>query len=93
MERAGLAREEAYALLFNNLAWWHSYSQQILRVSELAAEERSELDGFILGQYASGEFPTARVFYDLMRPYLNRDAVRYIDNLLAQSTFAARTDH
>jgi hypothetical protein len=84
VDRAGLTPEEAYAVMFNNFAWWNSWSQQILRVNELTVGERTELDGFVHGQYASGQHPSSSLWYEMMHPFLNSDAVRYIDNLLAQ---------
>jgi hypothetical protein len=43
--------------------------------------ERAEFDGGV--RFAYGTVPWNRLWYETMKPRLNPDTVRYIDNLLA----------
>jgi len=82
MERAGLTHEEAAAVGFELATWWQYRVPIIPYVSELPAMARREFESSARNTY--GKSPLSRLWYQKMKVGLNPDAVRYIDNLLAQ---------
>jgi hypothetical protein len=83
MEQGGLTLEEAFCVISMNTAWWTYFLQIIPYVDELPAMERTAFENRVRGAY--GHPGASRLFYET---YLERtahpDALRYIDNLLAQ---------
>ena len=81
MER-GLTAEEAVS--FNNYlsSWWLSDQQNITHIDMLSKEDRAAFDARMLAMYRSSEVRSR--FLEFNRPILNPQAVRYIDDLLAQ---------
>jgi hypothetical protein len=83
VDQAGLTLEEANLMTMMQIAWWTYRLQMIPDVDELPPMQRMAFDNQIRGSY--GRPGVARVFYET---YLKRsahpDALRYIDNLLAQ---------
>ena len=82
MEQVGLTSEEATLLYWLEVARWSYRVQFIPNADELSPMERAQFDGAIRSGY--GSTGVSRLFYDLSKPTANADAVRYIDNLLAQ---------
>ena len=82
MEQAGLTRDEATEVFWMQLAWWQYRTQMIPNVNELHPIDRDSFDGAIRGVYRVPG--VARLFYETMKSRTHPDAVRYIDNLLAQ---------
>jgi hypothetical protein len=78
---AGLTGEEVNAVVFDQFAFWHY--RQASYLDELTAGERTEFEGGIRGSYGSFNV-VGRLWYDTLKPTLNPDFVRYVDNLLAQ---------
>jgi len=83
MERAGLTREDAFVVGNVLYAWWTYRLQIIPNVNELSAMERTAFDVAMRADY--GQPGPGRVFYEAsIKATAHTDAVRYIDNLLAQ---------
>ena len=82
MERTGMTAEEATAVFWDQMAWWTYRTQTIPYLDELPHGERKSFE-FGVKHYRT--LPTATLWYERNRSYLNPDAVRYVDNLLAQS--------
>ena len=82
MEQAGLTREEAAEVFWMLLSWWEYRIRMIPNVNELSPTERQTFDNAIRGSYGPPGVP--RLFYEFMKPLSHPDAVRYVDNLLAQ---------
>ena len=83
MERAGMTWAEAAALSWDQHAWFSYRLQIISKVDELPPMERTAFDGAIRSTYGQPGAP--RTFYEsIIKPLSHPDAVRYIDNLLAQ---------
>ena len=82
MERAGLTREEAMALFLDQYASWVQNVRVINYGEELTQSERTTNDQGMRDTY--GSRPLGRLWYETTKATLNRDAVRYIDNLLAR---------
>ena len=83
MHRAGLTVEEASSLLGAQAAFWNYRLQVIPYVHDLPAPDRLAFDWATRGAY--GRPGVGRLFYEtLIRPTGHPDAVRYIDDLLAQ---------
>ena len=80
-DRAWTHAEEAWAFNSNTFSWWLFDEQQVEHSDKLRKAERNRFDALMRAQYQSG---TKRWFFEQARPFLNADAVRYIDNLLAQ---------
>jgi hypothetical protein len=84
MERAGLTLEEAHCVLSMNTAWWTYFLQIIPYVDELPAIERTAFENRVRAAY--GRPGPSRLFYETyLKPNANPGALRYIDNLLAQT--------
>lgn len=85
MRTAGLTREEAQTYEVYCTSWWLFRAKVIARMADLPPSERVEFNHSTRGQYAPGSI--ARLWYERNKDWLpNRDAVRYVDDLLAQST-------
>ena len=82
MEQAGLTREEAIPLFMVQYAVWTSRAQTIPNVDELSAIERTQFETSIRMSY--GRPGIARLFWEHFKQGTHPDAVRYIENLLAQ---------
>lgn len=78
----GLTLEEASALNLMELAIWQIRWPAIEGVDELSQGQRFELEGNI--RYAYGGSGVSAAWYQSRKATLNREVVRYIDNLLAQ---------
>ena len=76
------AEERTWA--FWEFAWWQCRTQTITHIDELPAGERVQFDRGVGAAY--GLPGRGRVWYEHFKALqtLNPDAVRYIDNLLAQ---------
>jgi len=82
MEQTGVTAEEANLLFSLYISWWNYRLQMIPYVDELPAMERTMFDLCLRGGLEQpGVF---RLCYETSKPRYRPDAVRYIDNLLAQ---------
>ena len=81
--RAGLTLEDAYSFNQWQFAWWNYRQQVIENIADLPAGQRVEFDGGLRAAYG-GRLPALSLWFEHSRPYLNPDAVHYIDNLWAQ---------
>jgi hypothetical protein len=77
----GLTPEEASAFDAWTMSWWLSDAQYIAHIDKLTKGERASFDAMMRVQYTVG---MRSKFLEINRQVLNPDAVRYIDNLLAQ---------
>ena len=82
MKASGFTEEEAFGLMFEQWAWWQVRNQTILNIDQLSSSERAEADRN--NRIFYGEQPIGRLWYEKQKYMLNADAVRYVDNLLAQ---------
>ena len=82
VQTAGLSQDEADTLGWEESAWWQLRAQTITYIDELPAGARSEFDTNVYNYY--GASPVPKLWYETTKGVLNPDAVRYIDNLLAQ---------
>ena len=83
---AGLTEAEALRLMFDQEAWWQYRAQTILYIRDLSEGERFAFDESIRISYSpDGRFIGAR-WYENRKSALNPDAVRYVENLLAQTS-------
>ncbi len=82
MEQAGVTAEEASLLHSMFIAWWNYRLQIIPYVDELPAMERTMFDvGIRTTLNKPGVYRTC---YETGKRLYHPDAVRYVDNLLAQ---------
>ena len=77
----GLAPEEAGAFDSWCHSWFIADTENILQIDKLAPAERRRIDYILREGHRSG---ARRQYLEMTREALNADAVRYIDNLLAQ---------
>ena len=83
MERAGLTWEEARGQQIMQVAWLNYRLQLIPYVDELTDIERAAFDLGVRGMY--GAAGVGRLFFETnIKVTQHADAVRFIDNLLAQ---------
>jgi hypothetical protein len=83
MDRAGLTRDEAIALILYQSSWWNFRVQIITHVNELPAEERRVFDAGIRNQY--GRPGVWRLYYEeFAKPVAHPNTLAYVDNLLTQ---------
>ena len=82
MEQVGLTSEEATLLYWLELTRWNYRLQIIPNADELSPMERAHFDGSIRTGY--GRVGVSQLFYERIKLAAHPDAVRYIDNLLAQ---------
>ena len=73
--------EEAAAVFWDQMAWFNYRVQVIPYVDELPVGDRAAFDRAILSY---GSDPLQKLWYNAMKATISPDAVRYIDNLLAQ---------
>jgi len=79
--KLGLTPEEFAVLVAELTARWNNSSQTILYVDELLPGDRIQFDRTLRGGFAE---PVVRWWWEFSKPAFNPDAVRYVDNLLAQ---------
>jgi hypothetical protein len=77
-----LIEDEAYALYFEELAWWYPRVPAIQYIDHLPAAERDVFNELLRRNY--GNLEPGRTWYERTKPILNADAVRYVDRVLAQ---------
>ena len=82
IERMGVSAEGAISTMWDEHAWWYMRMQQIPYVKELPPGERAAFEKGIRGNYSTSV--VGRLWWEHNKDWLNPDAVRYIDNLLAQ---------
>ena len=83
MQQASVTQEVAFRLMLIELLWWNFRIQVIPYIDELPPVERTFFD--VGCRFSYGQPGVARVVYDAyIKPTQHPDAVRYIDNLLAQ---------
>ena len=78
----GLSYEEARRVEVYYWAQWTLRSQRIPDAHEFSEDARMDFDGRMRRNY--GETGSEQLWYRKTKGSLNKDAVRYIDNLLAQ---------
>jgi len=89
MQQAGVTEEVAFELMSNELSWWNYRIQTIPNIDELPAMERTSFDR---GCLVYGQPCVQRVVYEaFIKPTQHPDAVRYIENLLAQPATAPQS--
>jgi len=84
-EQVGLAYEEANTWFTWQTVWFQYRAATISYIDDLPPGERANFDAALRMNYQVS--PASRSWYEAMRTvrgFLNPDAVRYIDNLLAQ---------
>ena len=82
IERAGMTEEEAMLTMLNLVLWWNYFIQIIPNADELPPMERHQFEVPLRNYGRPGVF---RLFYETyIKEAGHPDAVRYIDNLLAQ---------
>ena len=86
MDRAGLTHEEAAAYASMSWAIWQYRAETIQGIDELSPSERIAFDYGTRANFDARVNPSARLFYETHKRFLNPEAVRYVDALLAQST-------
>ena len=64
------------------LARWNNLSQTIVYLDELLPADRLQFDSSTRVTLSD---PAFRFWYGIVKPTLDPDAVRYVDNLLARS--------
>jgi hypothetical protein len=77
----GLTQEEAVMLYTDLLIRWQVTAQTIPYADDLPPGDRAQFDR---GLRTGTAEPAFLFWYNLQKPMLNPDAVRYVDNLLAQ---------
>jgi hypothetical protein len=83
MERTELMAEEAAALYWDQLAWWQYRLEIIPHLQQLSSVQRQEFESGIRQNY--GSQPLERLFYQTSKSTFPRQAVSYIDGVLAQA--------
>lgn len=78
----GLTRDKATSRLSEAFACWSNRCPTIEYLDELLPGQRIELVRALRLNY--GMPGAARTWYENMKPLLNPEAVRYIDNLIAK---------
>jgi hypothetical protein len=82
MEQVGLTSEEASLLTWLEITRWTYRLQIIPNVDELSSMERAQFDGAI--RASCGMPGVTRLFYESVKRGAHPDALRYVENLLAQ---------
>jgi hypothetical protein len=80
--KANMTIEEASQVWAHEFAWWMYRAQVIPFADELRAGERTQFDASMRRGYTT--LNVSRLWFQTYRNNLDPDAVRYIDNLLAQ---------
>ncbi len=78
---AGLTNDEIAAAIFHQYAFWAYRASTVMQIDELTAGQRAEFDVGTRNSYGSG---FGGLWYGTSKAALDPDAVRYVDNLLAQ---------
>jgi hypothetical protein len=81
MTKLGLTPEELVMLNSELTARWNNSSHTILYADELLPGDRTQFDQTLRAGFAE---PLALWWWEFSKPTFNPDAVRYVDNLLAQ---------
>lgn len=79
---ANITLEEASQVFSHHFAWWLYQSQVIRFARELQEGERAQFDWSLRRYY--GISHSGQIWFRAMRNILDPEAVRYVDNLLAQ---------
>jgi len=82
-EQLGLSLEEAFTLASEQMARWTSIAHTISYLPELSQAERAQFER--TARVGITE-PIFRFWFEHLRSWLDPNAVRYIDGLLAQSS-------
>jgi hypothetical protein len=83
--RSGLTRADASRLFSEQMAWW-SYRQQVIpHLHELDAGARFEIEGTFRTMYGPRGSAVARLWYETTKPFLDPNAVQYVERVLTQS--------
>jgi len=82
MQRGG-TRGEAQRLNFSELVYWSVAEQNIGTIDDFSLGERSQFESALRFVYGGGSSLRTK-WYETTKFRLNPDAVRFIDNLLAQ---------
>lgn len=90
VQRASISPEVAFALLFEQMAWWQ-YRQHVLAdLDELPPGERRDFELAVRSHYAPNTI--GALWYELNRAGLNDDATRRVDEILALTPTATQSD-
>ena len=81
--KANVTLDEASQVFSHHFAWWMYQAQVIAFAKELRAGERAQFDAGLRRYYGISQ--SGQIWFRAMRNILDPDAVRYVDNLLAQS--------
>ena len=84
MKETGLPEREVGMLWDEQHAWWSLYAQMIADFDQLSAGQKALLNRGLRSRY-DGTVPWTTYWYTSEKSHLNPDAVRYVDNLLAQA--------
>jgi hypothetical protein len=79
--RLGFTPSEIFMLSAEQSARWNNTSYTLLYVDELPPGEREQFDRTTRGFFSE---PLVRFWFDLSKSSFSPDAVRYVENLLAQ---------
>jgi hypothetical protein len=79
----GLTHAETRQVLANFMAIWQNIEMSVESRAHLSAGAREELRSSIQGNYGPFSILGSKL-YELVKPRLNRDAARYVDEVLAQ---------
>jgi len=80
--KASITLDEASQVIAHQFSWWLYHTQVIPFVKELRPGERAAIDAGLRRQYRISQ--SGQLWFQAMRNNLDADAVRYVDNLLAQ---------
>jgi hypothetical protein len=81
MERTGLTREESIALTLDMQTLWLCYAEALPYADQLRDGERTAFEIGLRNAYST---PLGALWYGTAKSLLDPEAVRYVDNLLAQ---------
>ena len=84
MTKLGLSDDETITLNSERLALWNMIAQTIPYLDELLPVDRAQVDS--LNRLSISD-PIFRLWYRFTKSNLNADAVRYVDELMAQSGY------
>ena len=82
LEQGG-TQEEALSISFAQFVYWSVAEQNIGTLRDLSSGERSQFESALKLIYG-GSLPVRAKWYETNKYRLNPEAVRYVDNLLAQ---------
>src|SRR5262245_33537792 len=87
VKRVGLAPEDGHRWFSFQTAWFAYRAATISHIDDLLPGERESFDAALRMNYGGGLFPASSAWYETVKTFpgfLNPDAVRYIDTVLAQ---------